>query len=142
MHLLLLHVILFILKYINRALGDFILTSYVGVRLKESSTVEQSQANLRKAEIRIPPIISQPRLSKLSLPSLAYILFTLQYHIIDPVLPPLTLQMSGRGGRAPSGPWGRLKPVTVDPLECYGLPSKGDNRYIYNLFCPVPPNTP
>lgn len=37
--------------------------------------------------------------------------------------------MSAKGGR-PSGPWGRLKPVNLDPLESVGLPSKGDNRYI------------
>ncbi|KFY96597.1 hypothetical protein V500_02388 [Pseudogymnoascus sp. VKM F-4518 (FW-2643)] len=38
--------------------------------------------------------------------------------------------MSGRGdsgARAHSGGWGRLKPVTLDPLEAVGLPSKGDN---------------
>ncbi|KXL45696.1 hypothetical protein M433DRAFT_66706 [Acidomyces richmondensis BFW] len=28
--------------------------------------------------------------------------------------------------RGPSGAWNRLKPVTVDPLESYGLPSKGE----------------
>jgi hypothetical protein len=30
--------------------------------------------------------------------------------------------------RGPSGAWNRLKPVTIDPLDVYGLPSKGDNR--------------
>lgn len=30
--------------------------------------------------------------------------------------------------RGPSGAWNRLKPVTIDPLDAYGLPSKGDNR--------------
>ncbi|KAJ5047205.1 uncharacterized protein L3040_003046 [Drepanopeziza brunnea f. sp. 'multigermtubi'] len=38
--------------------------------------------------------------------------------------------MSSRSGRTPSGPWGRLKPVNVDPLEEIGLPSKGDNRLL------------
>jgi hypothetical protein len=37
--------------------------------------------------------------------------------------------MSARGNRVPSGPWSRLKPVNLDPLEVLGLPSKGDNRY-------------
>ncbi|RYP65079.1 hypothetical protein DL769_006443 [Monosporascus sp. CRB-8-3] len=35
-----------------------------------------------------------------------------------------------RGGRAPSAPWSRLKPVETDPLEAMGLPSKGDNRLL------------
>ncbi|KAI1819478.1 hypothetical protein F4861DRAFT_136669 [Xylaria intraflava] len=35
-----------------------------------------------------------------------------------------------RGGRAPSAPWSRLKPVELDPLEAMGLPSKGDNRLL------------
>ncbi|KAI1197564.1 hypothetical protein F5X97DRAFT_301963 [Nemania serpens] len=35
-----------------------------------------------------------------------------------------------RGGRAPSTPWSRLKPVELDPLESMGLPSKGDNRLL------------
>lgn len=39
--------------------------------------------------------------------------------------------MSARGGRANSVPWSRLKPVNQDPLEAIGLPSKGDNRYVY-----------
>ncbi|KAK8089783.1 hypothetical protein PG997_004744 [Apiospora hydei] len=40
-------------------------------------------------------------------------------------------QRGGRGGgRAPSGPWSRLKPVELDPLEAIGLPSKGDNRLL------------
>ncbi|RDA90690.1 hypothetical protein CP533_3925 [Ophiocordyceps camponoti-saundersi (nom. inval.)] len=38
--------------------------------------------------------------------------------------------MPNRGGRAPSGPWSRLKPVDQDFLESYGLPSKGDNRLL------------
>ncbi|KAH8592525.1 hypothetical protein B0O99DRAFT_653888 [Bisporella sp. PMI_857] len=36
--------------------------------------------------------------------------------------------MSSRGGRASS--WSRLKPVPLDPLETFGLPSKGDNRLL------------
>ncbi|KAH7310416.1 hypothetical protein B0I35DRAFT_73101 [Stachybotrys elegans] len=36
----------------------------------------------------------------------------------------------GRGGRAPSKSWGRLKPVEQDPLEAIGLPSKGDTRLL------------
>ncbi|KAJ8126195.1 hypothetical protein O1611_g7443 [Lasiodiplodia mahajangana] len=36
----------------------------------------------------------------------------------------------GRGSRAPSAPWSRLKPVELDPLESMGLPSKGDNRLL------------
>ncbi|OHE98182.1 hypothetical protein CORC01_06550 [Colletotrichum orchidophilum] len=36
----------------------------------------------------------------------------------------------GRGGRSHSGPWGRLKPVDLDPLDNYGLPSKGDTRLL------------
>lgn len=40
-------------------------------------------------------------------------------------------QRGGRGGgRTPSGPWSRLKPVELDPLEAIGLPSKGDNRLL------------
>ncbi|KAI3332273.1 hypothetical protein HD806DRAFT_519048 [Xylariaceae sp. AK1471] len=35
-----------------------------------------------------------------------------------------------RGGRAPSAPWSRLKPVELDPLESMGLPSKGDSRLL------------
>lgn len=35
-----------------------------------------------------------------------------------------------RGGKAPSAPWSRLKPVELDPLEAIGLPSKGDNRLL------------
>ncbi|KAH7350212.1 hypothetical protein B0T11DRAFT_138981 [Plectosphaerella cucumerina] len=35
-----------------------------------------------------------------------------------------------RGGRVPSGPWGRLKPVDLDPLDSIGLPSKGDTRLL------------
>ncbi|KAI1073941.1 hypothetical protein F5B20DRAFT_565265 [Whalleya microplaca] len=35
-----------------------------------------------------------------------------------------------RGGRTPSAPWSRLKPVDLDPLESMGLPSKGDNRLL------------
>ncbi|KAK0114978.1 hypothetical protein ONS96_013452 [Cadophora gregata f. sp. sojae] len=38
--------------------------------------------------------------------------------------------MSSRGGRAPSGPWSRLKPMNLDPLEVVGLPSKGDHRLL------------
>ncbi|KAH7144076.1 hypothetical protein EDB81DRAFT_517399 [Dactylonectria macrodidyma] len=38
--------------------------------------------------------------------------------------------MGGKGGRAPSGPWGRLKPVEQDPLQSIGLPSKGDTRLL------------
>ncbi|CAL3963563.1 hypothetical protein PZA11_001144 [Diplocarpon coronariae] len=38
--------------------------------------------------------------------------------------------MSSRGVRTPSGPWSRLKPVNVDPLEIIGLPSKGDSRLL------------
>ncbi|KAL2758932.1 hypothetical protein ACRALDRAFT_2071357, partial [Sodiomyces alcalophilus JCM 7366] len=30
----------------------------------------------------------------------------------------------------PSRPWGRLKPVDQDPLESFGLPSKGDTRLL------------
>ncbi|KAK5996626.1 hypothetical protein PT974_01963 [Cladobotryum mycophilum] len=38
--------------------------------------------------------------------------------------------MPNKGGRNPSGPWGRLKPVEQDPLESVGLPSKGDSRLL------------
>ncbi|PHH92061.1 hypothetical protein CDD83_9087 [Cordyceps sp. RAO-2017] len=38
--------------------------------------------------------------------------------------------MPGRGGRALTGPWGRLKPVEQDFLDSMGLPSKGDNRLL------------
>lgn len=37
--------------------------------------------------------------------------------------------MSAKGGRHNAGPWTRLKPVNIDPLDAFGLPSKGDNRY-------------
>ncbi|OIW28566.1 hypothetical protein CONLIGDRAFT_383587 [Coniochaeta ligniaria NRRL 30616] len=36
----------------------------------------------------------------------------------------------GLAGRNPSGAWNRLRPVTEDPLEEYGLPSKGDRRLL------------
>ncbi|KAB5539514.1 hypothetical protein GE09DRAFT_1290604 [Coniochaeta sp. 2T2.1] len=36
----------------------------------------------------------------------------------------------GLGVRNPSGAWNRLRPVTEDPLEEYGLPSKGDRRLL------------
>ncbi|KAK7721323.1 hypothetical protein SLS64_001619 [Diaporthe eres] len=32
--------------------------------------------------------------------------------------------------RGPSGPWQRLKPVDLDPLESMGLPSKGETRLL------------
>jgi len=32
--------------------------------------------------------------------------------------------------RGASGAWNRLKPVREDPLETYGLPSKGETRYM------------
>lgn len=35
-----------------------------------------------------------------------------------------------RGGKAPSAPWSRLKPVELDPLDVFGLPSKGDDRLL------------
>ncbi|KAL7936432.1 hypothetical protein V8C35DRAFT_277855 [Trichoderma chlorosporum] len=38
--------------------------------------------------------------------------------------------MPNKGGRNPSGPWGRLKPVEQDPLDSIGLPSKGDTRLL------------
>lgn len=34
------------------------------------------------------------------------------------------------GGRAHSAPWSRLKPVDLDPLDAFGLPSKGDARLL------------
>jgi len=47
---------------------------------------------------------------------------------IQPPRDPRISSMSARGGRAAPGPWSRLKPVNVDPLEVIGLPSKGDHR--------------
>ncbi|KAI9851027.1 MAG: hypothetical protein M1838_004638 [Thelocarpon superellum] len=41
--------------------------------------------------------------------------------------------MSGTA-RAPSGPWGRLKSVPLDPLESIGLLSKGDKRLLECKF--------
>lgn len=41
--------------------------------------------------------------------------------------------MASREGRQPSGPWSRLKPISIDPLESVGLPSKGDNRWVNRL---------
>ncbi|GJN72801.1 hypothetical protein PLIIFM63780_006866 [Purpureocillium lilacinum] len=38
--------------------------------------------------------------------------------------------MPNKGAKIPSGPWGRLKPVEQDPLESFGLPSKGDTRLL------------
>lgn len=32
--------------------------------------------------------------------------------------------------RGPPGPWQRLKPVDLDPLESMGLPSKGETRFV------------
>ncbi|KAG5952101.1 hypothetical protein E4U53_001622 [Claviceps sorghi] len=37
---------------------------------------------------------------------------------------------SSRGRRASSAPWSRLRPVQQDPLESFGLPSKGDTRLL------------
>jgi len=39
-------------------------------------------------------------------------------------------QMRPSSRRAASGAWNRLKPVREDVLETYGLPSKGETRYI------------
>ena len=62
---------------------------------------------------------------------------TLMPHFSQPCLSttsisntPRISSMTARGGRANSVPWSRLKPVTQDPLEAIGLPSKGDNRYV------------
>ena len=33
--------------------------------------------------------------------------------------------------RGPSGAWSRLKTGPVDPLEGYGLPSKGETRFVH-----------
>ena len=33
--------------------------------------------------------------------------------------------------RGPSGAWSRLKTGPVDPLESYGLPSKGETRFVH-----------
>lgn len=33
--------------------------------------------------------------------------------------------------RGPSGAWGRLRSGTSDPLENYGLPSKGETRCLH-----------
>lgn len=38
--------------------------------------------------------------------------------------------MQRKAGRAPSGHLSRLKPVEVDPLAEYGLPSKGEKRFV------------
>ena len=35
--------------------------------------------------------------------------------------------------RGASGPWNRLKPMVIDPLDVYGLPSKGEMRYVSSL---------
>lgn len=47
----------------------------------------------------------------------------------------------GRPGsrRGASGAWNRLKPVREDPLESYGLPSKGETRYMNQplALCPI-----
>ncbi|QPG99019.1 hypothetical protein C2857_000644 [Epichloe festucae Fl1] len=37
---------------------------------------------------------------------------------------------NNRGSRGSSGPWSRLRPVQQDPLESFGLPSKGDTRLL------------
>lgn len=36
--------------------------------------------------------------------------------------------------RGASGAWNRLKPVREDVLETYGLPSKGEIRYIISII--------
>lgn len=41
--------------------------------------------------------------------------------------------------RGPSGPWQRLKPVDLDPLESMGLPSKGETRYAPKRIFDVQP---
>ncbi|KAK4121707.1 hypothetical protein N657DRAFT_577214 [Parathielavia appendiculata] len=38
--------------------------------------------------------------------------------------------MQRKGGRAPSGPLSRLRPIEQDPLGEYGLPSKGEKRLL------------
>lgn len=42
-------------------------------------------------------------------------------------------RVSTMPARGPSGPWQRLKPVDLDPLESMGLPSKGETRYAPEL---------
>ncbi|RMY10126.1 hypothetical protein D0867_08494 [Hortaea werneckii] len=37
--------------------------------------------------------------------------------------------MRPQARRGPSGAWSRLKPAVIDPLDVYGLPSKGETRY-------------
>jgi hypothetical protein len=37
--------------------------------------------------------------------------------------------MGKSSNRSGSGPWGRLRPVELDPLDSVGLPSKGDTKY-------------
>ncbi len=101
----------------------FIWTLCVGVRLKSlnSCTITGNYLQGRAS----PPANHSPASAcHLSLPSSSSSQLQL-----DCRTPATTYQMSGRDGRAPSGPWTRLKPVTLDPLEGYGLPSKGDNRY-------------
>ncbi|KAI5462909.1 hypothetical protein BGZ63DRAFT_353740 [Mariannaea sp. PMI_226] len=38
--------------------------------------------------------------------------------------------MPGKGGKASSAPWGRLRAPREDPLQSMGLPSKGDKRLL------------
>ncbi|KAK4100906.1 hypothetical protein N658DRAFT_385198, partial [Parathielavia hyrcaniae] len=38
--------------------------------------------------------------------------------------------MHTKGGRTPSGPLSRLRPIQQDPLDEYGLPSKGEKRLL------------
>lgn len=40
------------------------------------------------------------------------------------------MQRKGGRGRNASGPWGRLKPVNENPLDEFGLPSKGEKRFV------------
>jgi len=50
--------------------------------------------------------------------------------------------MQRKAGRVPSsGHLSRLKPVEIDPLAEYGLPSKGEKRFASLRTNPCPPGT-
>jgi hypothetical protein len=57
------------------------------------------------------------------------------------LLHPFAMSASQRGParRGPSGAWSRLKPAVIDPLEVYGLPSKGETRCTLNVLAVTEP---
>ena len=52
----------------------------------------------------------------------------------DSSVPTTTSTSRPSAKRTPSGAWGRLRAPATDPLEVYGLPSKGETRYAIHQY--------